>query len=147
MFWNSTRQSNRPDRYSVGFTPEDLFPRQLEPTMLMPTGVPMLDASMSGGPEAGDVAVILGATGQGRTTLATQILVSAAKLASRSATPEAGKLQVYFACNEPILSHQKRVFANAARVKQEAANLHKVALTDPCQVGGTFLESAPAAGR
>ncbi len=55
------------------------------PLEKVPSGVPKLDKLLSGGPERGTSALIVGAAGVGKTTLCVQYAVAAAKRGERSA--------------------------------------------------------------
>jgi len=86
---------------------------------VIPCGVDMIDHRMNGGSEAGETHVLLGPTGVGKTTLATDIVVSAGKRFHAEAVQGGAlKAAIYISYEDIFESMSKRVIANAASIKR-----------------------------
>lgn len=107
---------------------------------LRTTGIKMLDDAMFGGVEPGEVHVILGPTGVGKTMLGTQILTASARVtnelcATGKGTPE---LSVYFSYESPARDLQVRVMSYAARIQK--TRLERMATFDDLTTEGKLME-------
>lgn len=84
---------------------------------LFPTGVAMFDERMNGGSESGDVNVMLGPTGVGKTMAAMQLLNSTARLsAANVAAGLEGHINVFVSYEDNLRSMQIRSMCNAAQI-------------------------------
>ena len=84
---------------------------------LVPTGIPMIDDRLNGGNEPGDVNVLLGPTGVGKTMTGMQILTSGAQLThmqvQRGGTP---KMHVFVSYEDDLRAMRVRGICVAAEI-------------------------------
>jgi hypothetical protein len=95
------------------------------------TGVPFIDRLMDGGSEPGDVNVILGPTGGGKTTLSMQLCISIAKRQDDPVLRDAseGGLSVFFSYEDNKRMLQIRAASFAAQVHKNRLRFHGDALS------------------
>jgi energy-coupling factor transporter ATP-binding protein EcfA2 len=82
---------------------------------ILSTGIPFIDTLIDGGFGDEEVAVLLGATGAGKTTLAVQMLCSAARLAYRQ-NPNNVKKMVLFSYEDNELNLAERIICYSAQL-------------------------------
>jgi len=87
---------------------------------LVPTGIPFIDSRLDGGMKPGDVNVLLGPTGVGKTTLGMQLVVEGgrAEAAKARETNVKGKRNVFFSYEIDMEEMQVRMMTYAAQINK-----------------------------
>ena len=94
--------------------------RRDEETQLVPTGIPFIDSRLDGGMKPGDVNVLLGPTGVGKTTLGMQLVIEGGRLeaAKERETNVKGKRNVFFSYEIDREEMQVRMMTYAAQINK-----------------------------
>lgn len=117
----SQLQTSRDKIEGLGVDPvEDVFTSSWEENAIVqvPTGLTFLDNSMDGGPGLGEVIVVLGPTGGGKTLMAIMVAVNGARYQNeKAAKGEPAGYWYYFSYESPIKPDiRRRVMSYAAQI-------------------------------